>query len=160
MALSVQTQQTGDFEVVRLIGHINEDAEVALQDLANKVPSKIIFNLKQVESVNSCGVRAWINFMRQISENRTIIFEECTPDIVMQINMIPSFKNNARVKSVYAPYSCGSCGNEEKVLFAEGKNLPKPGEDLNLPEVKCSKCSGAMEMQELEDEFFAFQMAA
>ena len=40
-------------------------------------------------------------------------------------------------------------------LFEADKNLPTdPGDEI--PEVHCSKCNEVMEMEELEDEFFAW----
>jgi len=63
----------------------------------------MLINFKQVQYMNSCGVRAWINFLRELENNRKIIFEECTPEIMSQINMIPNFKSSAHIRSLYAP---------------------------------------------------------
>ena len=156
MAIQVQvTQKNGADEVV-YNGPINEDAEVHLSPLVKQLGGHCVFNFKNVEFINSCGVRAWINFMREAEKGRTIEFQECTPEIVLQINMIPSFKGNASVKSVYGGYGCSSCGNKQKELFVDGQNMPSDG---NYPEVKCKKCGSACEMEELEDEFFAFVAA-
>jgi hypothetical protein len=160
MAITVQIDKKGDWDHVRYVGPINEDAEVHLSGVPDQLGKNIIFNFRHVEYVNSCGVRAWINFLREVEKgNRQIIFEECTPEIVGQINMIPNFKSKAHVKSVYASYACDNCGHQQWTLFEEGRNLPQSSNTtLNPP--NCEKCKSQMEMEELEDEFFAWLDAA
>lgn len=159
MAITIQIDKKGDWEHVSYVGPINEDAEVHFAALVQKLSPNVIFNFKQVEYVNSCGVRAWINFLRDVEKGRKVIFEECTPEIVSQINMIPNFRGKSHIKSVYASYSCETCDHQQWVLFEEGRNLPTEA-GSGLPEVKCEKCSKPMEMEELEDEFFAWLSAS
>lgn len=159
MGIAIQIDQKDGWDVVRYIGPINEEAEVHLSQVLPKLGPKCVMNFRQVEYVNSCGVRGWINFMRNLEKNRQVVFEECTPEIVMQINMIPSFKGNAQIHSVYSFYSCSSCSHQQSVLFVDGKNLPKTPDD-EIPPVACPKCGNQMEMEELEEEFFAFRAAA
>jgi ABC-type transporter Mla MlaB component len=155
MSITSQIARNGDWEKLSLFGPINEDAEVHLPKLIQALGKNVIINFKQVESVNSCGVRAWITFMREIEKDRSIIFEECTPDIVSQMNMIPNFKGKAVVQSVYASYTCSSCGHSQRTLFEKGKNLPTSAADGG-GEVKCEKCGKPTEMDEIEEEFFAW----
>jgi anti-anti-sigma regulatory factor len=155
MEISIDLQQKDNCDYVRYTGPINEEAEVYLTQLLARLGSKVIINLGNVKYVNSCGVRGWINFMRELDETREVVLEECTSEIVMQINMIPSFKGKAKVKSVYAAYECDSCGHEMNVLFEEGKNLPTSPEDQIAPTL-CPQCQSPMEMLELEEEFFSF----
>ena len=155
MSINIQVVKKGDWEHVGFIGPINEDAEIQFASLVKQLSPNLIFNFKQVEYVNSCGVRAWINFLRDVEKGRKIIFEECTPEIVSQINMIPNFRGNAKIKSVYASYTCENCDHQQWTLFEEGRNLPQSLSG-SLPEVACEKCSKPMEMEELEDEFFAW----
>jgi anti-anti-sigma regulatory factor len=159
MELTFKIEKNGDSDHIFLTGKINEEAEVTLADLLGQINGNIIFNFGGVKMVNSCGVRAWINFLRDASKDKEVIFEECTPEIVGQINMIPNFLGNGKIKSVYADYACESCENSEWKLFEEGKNLPETEDDLEIEEAKCSKCGAEMEMEELEDEFFAFVSA-
>lgn len=159
MPVSFHISQSGDWERVEYSGPINEDAETHLVSLAKKLGPKCIINFRKVEFVNSCGVRAWVNFMRDLGKSRKVIFEECVPDIVTQINMIPSFRGGAEIKSVYASYACDHCGNHEQVLFEKGRNLPTKS-NMEVPKMACRKCSEPMEMEELEDEFFAFAEAS
>ena len=158
MTVNIDIQQKDGWEVLTYSGPINEEAEVHLTQIVSQLGTKVRINFKKVSMVNSCGVRGWVNFMRELEQNREIIYEECTSEIVMQINMIPSFKGGANVESVYGSYSCDECGHNEEVFFEKGKNLPA-SEDDDIDAVKCSQCGAEMEMEELEDEFFAFVAA-
>ena len=100
MEINLQIGKKGDWDHVVYAGPINEDTEVHLARVAAQLGKNVIFNFRQVEYVNSCGVRSWINFLRDIQEGREVIFEECTPEIVSQINMIPNFRGKAHIKSV------------------------------------------------------------
>lgn len=95
MAINIQISQAGEWQKMTYIGLINEDSEIHLPPLLQSLGKNVIVNFKQVESVNSCGVRAWITFMRDLEKGRTVVFEECTPEIISQINMIPNFKGKA-----------------------------------------------------------------
>lgn len=159
MALTVQISKNFEWEKATLIGSINEDAEVHLGSLVGNLGKQVIINFSQVTNVNSCGVRAWINFMRDLQKDRKLIFEECTPEIINQINMIPNFRGSADIQSLFGGFTCQSCGNHQNVLFKKGLNLPVSIGD-GLPEVKCEKCSSKMELDELEEEYFAWMDAA
>ena len=55
-------------------------------------------------------------FKKCESKNPEIIFEQCTPEVVMQINMIPSFKGSAKVKSVYGNFVCDECEVKRRTI--------------------------------------------
>ena len=155
MGITLNIEKKGQWEQLIYSGPINEDTEVHLKPMVSQLGPNVIFNFRKVEYVNSCGVRAWINFLREAEKGRKIIFEECTPEIVSQINMIPNFRSTAHIKSVYASYACEKCDSHKWVLFEEGRNLPATSGDTIAPP-KCEKCNSEMEMEELEDEFFAW----
>jgi anti-anti-sigma regulatory factor len=159
MSITIQIEKHGDWDHVTYVGPINEDAEVHLGSVPGKLGSKVLINFKQVQFVNSCGVRAWINFLRELEKGREIIFEECTPEIMSQINMIPNFKSTATIRSLYAAYACPNCDHQSWRLFQDGENMPASPEDDISPQ-SCEKCGNEMEMEELEDEFFAWLEAS
>ena len=160
MAINIQILQRDGYDVVNFDGDIDAEAEVHLGQLLSKINDKIVFNFKAVSSINSCGVRSWINFLREVEAKQPeILFEHCTPEVVMQINMIPSFKGSAKVVSVYGNFICDECGTEKEELFTEGANLPS-GQNIELDALECPKCGAEMELEEMEDEFFAFLAAS
>ncbi len=148
------TVKDGGWKQIAIMGAINEDSELALKNILADLAgvSKITFNFAQTTTINSLGVRAWVQFLRSVEEGRTVVFEQCSPDVISQINMIPSFSGKADITSFYTNYICESCNKTEKILL-EKKNLaPK-----QIPEkAKCPSCSSEMETEELEDEYFAF----
>lgn len=148
--------QNDDGKSVSLVGVINEDSEIAFKNLMSelKEAKKVIFNFAQVKSINSLGVRAWVSFLRSLEEGRKILFTECTTDIIMQINMIPSFLGKATVSSFYVNYICEVCNKEAKKLF-ETASLPSK---TYPPAPKCDNDESVMQTEELEDEYFVFLM--
>lgn len=141
---------------VRLSGSINEDADVKLRMLLEQLaPYPFLeFDLAEVASIDSLGVRAWVHFLRGLREKaKMILLHRCSPDIISQVNMIPSFAQGAVIKSFFANYVCPSCDHLEKKLFETASIRPgtyPPGFD-------CPRChSAVMETEELEDEYFAF----
>lgn len=134
-------------KVILLRGVIDEDAN--FDSLAN-LGASLNFNFKGVTAINSCGVRTWVNFMKQIGHVE-VVYEECPPLIVRQMNMIPSFVGHATVKSVYVPYVCDKCENETMVLI-ESEEFGSVAETVN-----CESCQkGEMEFDGHPQQYFAF----
>ncbi len=153
MDFSAEKLENGS-ATISLRGAINEDSELSLKRVLEELAGipEVTFDFSETTSINSLGVRAWVQFLRAAAEGRSITFKECTPDIISQINMIPSFAGKANVASFYTFYLCEECNKTEKILI-ERQNLP-PKE---MPErAKCPSCGKEMETEELEDEYFAF----
>ncbi|MBF0236753.1 MAG: hypothetical protein HQM12_03545 [SAR324 cluster bacterium] len=141
---------TQDGNKFTLDGIINEFAK--FQPLFDFEGPEIILNLKNISRINSTGVREWINAIEKINTDIAIFFEDCPPVVVYQMTMIPNFTARAKVLSVYAPFYCAECGNQEDILITmEGFNL-----DEGLPEVKCKECGEAMEFDDDEESYFYF----
>jgi anti-anti-sigma regulatory factor/DNA-directed RNA polymerase subunit RPC12/RpoP len=158
MSIAIDIQKEGDWDIVSYRGPINEESEVHLNKILQTLGPKVRVNFSQVSMVNSCGVRSWVNFMREAEQGREISYTECTSEIVMQINMIPSFRGRSDIESVYGSYTCENCGHNQNILFEKGRNMPA-SEDDEVDPPACPKCNEEMEMEELEEEFFAFVAA-
>ena len=155
MAIVYRITKNEDSDLVFLKGNLDEDAGLPLNDLLEKIGPKCVINLKEIMKINSLGVRLWVRFMRNFEANRSVTLEECTPEVIIQINMIPNFKGKSVINSLYARYQCSHCGNEKLQLFTLGVNMPKKGGPYSIEEPTCPKCGAKMEMEEFEDEFFA-----
>lgn len=143
---------------VRLAGVINEDAEIPLKDATQNLEgaTTVCFNFKDVKTVNSLGVRAWVTFLRAIDAvpGRQVYFYECIPDIIMQINMIPSFLGKARIASFYVNYVSPATNKTHRVLIDTNGLAPQA-----IPSApNCPDTGTPMETEELEEEYFAFLM--
>lgn len=155
MEIALQLSSVDGTDYLHYIGPINEESEVHFSRVIEKLSKNVVINFRQVTYINSCGVRAWVNFMRELEKEHKVSYEECTSEIVLQMNMIPSFLGNSEVISVYASYECESCNLHEEKLLKRAIDLPIDG-NYDLIATTCPKCNQAMELEELEEEYFAF----
>lgn len=142
---------------VKLAGVIDEDNE--LTDLTERIPNgTVVIDLSEVERINSCGVRDWVNWLGKIEKNgaKTVLVE-CSPAIVAQINLVNNFTGGGVVKSFFAPYFCPHC-DREKVLLVEAAELGNAPH--KAPTCRCDECDGVMDFDDMEDSYFAFLSTA
>ena len=138
--------------VYHLSGVLNEYAD--LSPLL-KATEPLRMNMSQVSRLNSIGIRNFLKFLADWG-NRKFVYEQAPSEFVDQINMIPALlglKHHGAVKSLYVPYECGNCENEEDVLseLSDYAAIKTGGEP---PKRKCSKCGSDMSV--LTDSFFVF----
>ena len=107
----------------------------------------MVFQLAEIQRINSCGVRERVNFVRDLPQVTELTFSHCSPAIVTQLNMIFNFRGTAKVRSFYAPYVCESCGHKEDKLLDVQSQFP--GGKFKAPEFGCEQCSAAMEFHDL-----------
>jgi anti-anti-sigma regulatory factor len=146
-------QHRGDVSYVKLGGVIDEDNE--LGELVDKIPSgTAVIDLGEIERINSCGVRDWVNWLSKLETNGTrSVLVECSPAIVAQINLVNNFTGNGVVKSFYVPYFCPEC-DEEKVLLVEASDMGPPPHEP--PTCRCDECDLVMDFDDMPDSYFAF----
>lgn len=146
-------QHRGDVSYVKLGGVIDEDNE--LGDLVDKIPSgTAVIDLGEIERINSCGVRDWVNWLNKLESNGTrSVLVECSPAIVAQINLVNNFTGSGVVKSFYVPYFCPEC-DEEKVLLVEAGDMGPPPHEP--PTCRCDECDLVMDFDDMPDSYFAF----
>lgn len=137
--------------VIFLKGFIDEDTNF---NVMTKLKGPVVFNFKDVTGINSCGIRAWVNYIKDLGE-MDVHYEECPPLVVRQMNMIPSFVGHATVVSVFVPYVCNECESEKLVLSPKEEFKAKP---LTIKEaIPCAECKkGEMEIDGSPQQYFAF----
>jgi anti-anti-sigma regulatory factor len=142
-----------DVSYVKLAGVIDEDNELA--DLVDRIPSgTAVIDLGEIERINSCGVRDWVNWLSRLEGNRTkVVMVECSPAIVAQINLVNNFTGSGVVKSFFVPYFCPEC-DEEKVLLVEASDMGPPPHEP--PTCRCDECDLVMDFDDMPDSYFAF----
>jgi anti-anti-sigma regulatory factor len=145
--------QRDEMTYVKLAGVIDEDNE--LTELAEKIPSgTVVIDLSEIERINSCGVRDWVNWLGKIEKNGSkTVLVECSPAIVAQVNLVNNFTGGGVVKSFFAPYFCPNC-DREKVLLVEAAELGAAPH--KAPTCRCDECDGVMDFDDMEDSYFAF----
>jgi hypothetical protein len=113
-----------------------------------------VIDLGEIERINSCGVRDWVNWLSKLENNGTrSVLVECSPAIVAQINLVNNFTGNGVVKSFYVPYFCPEC-DEEKVLLVEAADMGPPPHEP--PTCRCDECDLVMDFDDMPDSYFAF----
>ena len=113
-----------------------------------------MIDLGEIERINSCGVRDWVNWLVEAREQRhALVLVECSPAIVAQINLVNNFTGNGVVKSFYVPYFCPEC-DEEKVLLVEASDMGPPPHEP--PTCRCDECDLVMDFDDMPDSYFAF----
>jgi hypothetical protein len=156
MSFQVKKSKDGDWDVFHLSGAMTEAATTALGDLAGQAGAKCRFNLRDVVLLNSKGLYSWLMFMRSLGEQRTIEFVECSPVVVMQLNMLPSFRAHATVRSLYVAYSCGTCGGSKNVLLQIDGQKASP----QLGPQACDRCGDVAQPAEMDDPLDFLRKAA
>ncbi len=152
-ALSWHIQTRPGSTVVEFFGEIDENADFA--ELKQRLRGPMVFDLARVRRINSCGVREWVNFVRDLAGLAApLTFIACSPAIVTQLNMIYNFRGQAKVTSFLAPYVCAACEHEEEMLLDVGAHFP--GRSREPPGFRCTRCSGTMEFDDLPERYLAF----
>jgi anti-anti-sigma regulatory factor len=153
VALSWRIKERPGFTTVEFTGEIDENADFA--ELRRRLKGNVVFHLAEVRRINSCGVREWVNFVRDLPSVTELTFTHCSPAIVTQLNMIYNFRGTAKVRSFYAPYVCDKCGHEEEKLLDVQSQFPggKPGK---VPDFTCEQCGEPMEFDDLPERYLSF----
>jgi hypothetical protein len=152
VALSWRIKERPGMTTVEFVGEIDENADFV--ELRRRLRGTVAFQLAEVRRINSCGVREWVNFVRDLPHVTDLSFSHCSPAIVTQLNMIYNFRGNARIRSFYAPYVCEKCGQEEEKLV----DVPaQHGEHAAaIPSFACSQCGATMEFDDLPERYLSF----
>lgn len=150
--MEIAVTQEEEFLSVKLSGVIDED-----NDLAEHIDTiggpLVAVDLSGVERINSCGLRDWVNWVGALeSKGSKLLFVDCSPSIVAQINLVHNFTGSGHIKSLYLPYYCESC-NEEHTLLYEAEEL---AEEQLPPASRCNGCEQFMDFDDMPDAYFAF----
>lgn len=146
-----RTEEPGTTRLV-LKGVIDEDADFDAA-FANVKPT-VMVNLEGIEMINSCGVREWVHAIQAFPKTARVVYEKLAPRIVEQVNYVANFLGHGKVTSFYAPYFCPKCKKEANVLLSVEAMARASGG--KAPTEKCPTCKGAMEFDDIEEEYFSF----
>jgi hypothetical protein len=147
-----------DWAYFRLNGPVEESGSLPKPNGVN-TDSTILVDASGVERINSPGVRMWIAWMEQLSDNRTdVILLNCSPAIVGQLNLSEKFAHHTYVLSYNAPYFCETCDQELLVplTVSDTNNLERSA----APPKTCEVCKSNLAFDDIEESFFAFARRA
>jgi hypothetical protein len=150
----------GDQLSLALEGLIDEDVVFPTVDLTGM--KKIVIDLKGIKTINSVGIREWLNWIRPIGEKVEIVLQKAPKAMVFQFNMVEGFlPPRATVASFYVPYFCERCDREDNVLFTIGQEIKVEGGQVKS-EFKpksaglCEQADCELEMDVTEGKYFQF----
>ena len=144
-------------------GSIDED--VVFPPVAAGANAAIRIDLQAVKSINSVGIREWLNWIRPLSDaGAKITLARCPKAFVFQLNMVEGFlPKGGVVESFYVPFFCEKCDKESAALFTVGKEATAgaAGPAINFDPKAAKLCStGApdcnTEMDASEAKYFQF----
>ena len=138
--------------VIHLSGRIDETFELVAPTIPKS--SEIHFNLRELASINSSGVRQWILMMRQLKLVK-ISLSECPKIFIDQSNMVKDFiPENAKILSFYVPYYNEKNESEKSILFVLNEHYSA---DSLFPLKKVIDEKGdEMEIDIIESKYFKF----
>jgi len=151
--LSVIKEEFDDALLLAFKGNIDENAFFGRIFETDK--KKIVVNLLGVKRINSCGVREWVNAIKEIPPDKQLEFVECSSLMVKQFNMITNFAGHGKIISFIAPYFCSRCNKQFEKLIVLSDYLEELL-SLNAPTFPCPECRGNLEFDDLEDRYFQF----
>lgn len=150
--IKVAKEVNGNILTLRLSGSIEET--VNLDEMVGTTPPEVRVDCKEVTRINSVGVKGWIKYFQGLqAKNVKLTFFQCSTAIVEQINLISNFVCGGTVESIYVPFACTNCKAELIALFRTTDLNP---DAIQLPELKCTKCSNKAVFDDIEEEYFAF----
>ena len=157
---SVTSETTEDSVLLRFSGYINEDADFEHVPVLDT--KSVYLDLESVDGTNSLGLKKWILWITEAAKKNQFVLDKCPSYVVQQMSILQGFvPRGARINSIFVPYYCEGCGNEEQVLhengsgFSTGTADSKPGYVLKEG-VICKQCSQGMEPDILPESYFKF----
>ncbi len=152
---SAELAAQGGVVSLKLRGVVDEDNELAALE-GQLSAGTTVLDLADIERINSCGVRDWVNWLGRIEKlGARLVFVNCSPSIVAQMNLVHNFTASGIVKSFYAPYFCPRC-QKERLLKLETRELVHDVPITSAPLCRCDDCDGPMDFDDMEESYFAF----
>ncbi len=149
------TVRPHEISYVNVSGVIDEDNDLAEATSRIKRPM-VAINTADVQRINSCGVRDWVNWLVEMEKaGKSIYLVACPPVIMAQVNLVNNFVGAGSIVNFYCPYFCSKCDGVRVLLLIDVeealRNLP-----FKAPTCRCTNCDFPMEFDEIESSYFAF----
>jgi DNA-binding response OmpR family regulator/anti-anti-sigma regulatory factor len=152
LAKLTQWQVVKDGERTRVVLRGDFTEATRFDELIPAMVGRVVFDTAQVTYMNSLGVRAWCEFLRQ-ARIQGYEFHACSVPFVLQASMVRDVIGRGTVTSFFAPFHCISCDHQEERLLQSAAILAS---NLEPPTFKCPNCGGALEFDDLPERYFAF----
>jgi PilZ domain-containing protein len=152
LAKLTQWQVVKDGERTRVVLRGDFTEATKFDELLPAMVGHVVFDTAQVTYMNSLGVRAWCEFLRQ-ARIQGYEFHACSVPFILQASMVRDVIGRGTVTSFFAPFHCIGCDHQEERLIQTAALLAA---NLEPPTFKCPNCGGALEFDDLPERYFAF----
>jgi CheY-like chemotaxis protein len=152
LAKLTQWQVVKDGERTRVVLRGDFTEATRFDELLPAMVGRVVFDMAQVTYMNSLGVRAWCEFLRQ-ARIQGYEFHACSVPFILQASMVRDVIGRGTVTSFFAPFHCIGCDHQEERLLQTAAILAS---GLEPPVFKCPSCAGALEFDDLPERYFAF----
>lgn len=128
-------------DTVLVTGRIDE--RFAFARLGQVPPTrKLSIDVEHVESINSVGMRALIEFLKT-RPSGSVELVHCTSTLLEALNALPSalksIGHRDAVKSLFFPFECKACGEVEGIAL-EASAIKVEHDALVVPDTRCPNC--------------------
>ena len=139
-----------DFSIVELAGAL--DSASVMVNVSGIASRRVSLRLARVSSLDSEGCYKWSRWLRQLRAHCVeLTLHDCSPTLVRQADLDPSFLQSVPVVSVLAPFYCAHCGDQ--VLVSVTRDEARTGRRLSPV---CPVCSLPMRFDEVRETYFRF----
>lgn len=150
--------QNGTAEVA-FVGDIDEDT--VFPEFETKDLKLLVFDLEEVKSINSVGIRDWINWRKKFPQGLQFYYKNCPKVIVDQFNILEGFlPAKSVIESFYVPYYCESCDLRHIEKFINESHFVRKTADhpfkILEKEIPCSRCGEILSVDVIESKYFRF----
>jgi CheY-like chemotaxis protein len=152
LAKLTQWQVRKDGERTRVVLRGDFTEATRFDELLPAMVGRVVFDMAQVTYMNSLGVRAWCEFLRQ-ARIQGYEFHACSVPFILQASMVRDVIGLGTVTSFFAPFHCIGCDHQEERLLQTAAILAS---GLEPPVFKCPSCGGPLEFDDLPERYFAF----
>lgn len=152
LAKLTQWQVVKDGERTRVVLRGDFTEATRFDELLPAMVGRVVFDMARVTYMNSLGVRAWCEFLRQ-ARIQGYEFHACSVPFVLQASMVKDVVGRGTVTSFFAPFHCIDCDHQEDRLLQSAAILAS---NMEPPVFKCPSCGGSLEFDDLPERFFAF----
>lgn len=103
-------------------GSLDEDS--SLDPNINLESGSVVFDLKKATSVNSIGIRTWVNWVSEVSKKYQFVFRHVPQAFILQMNMVNGFlPANSKIESFYVPVFNEDTDEERDLLLKSGYDV-------------------------------------
>ncbi|WP_291515967.1 hypothetical protein [Bdellovibrio sp. ArHS] len=156
MALQLSFSVQDKCTTILLKGSLNEYSS-ALDGVEVNPNFDLNVDLKDLQAINSLGIRNFHNFIRRLRCQRLRFFY-CPRVFVNQLNLVEGFlPDKAEIESFFVPYFSEQSGEDAQVLFTKFLEYKKVNDKvvLSIPQVQDSQ-GNRMELDVFKDQYFRF----